>query len=90
MATQIWSGPSAHDGGPIIAALSKGSSNRKTGSVDTLWILCADEEPHKAVKSGADSSVCGDCPHRQGHGELGDCYVQTFQAPLSVYRSASK
>lgn len=90
MATQIWEGPSAHDGGPIIAALSHGSGNTKTGNVDTLWVLTADEEPHKAVKSGKDASVCGDCPHRQGHGELGDCYVQTFQAPLSVYRSLRK
>ena len=90
MAKKLWKGSSAHNGRPIIAALTEGSSNVKTGNVDTLWILSADEEPHKAVKSGADESVCGNCPHRQGHGALGDCYVQTFQAPLSVYRSLNK
>ncbi len=90
MAEQLWQGPSAHDGGNIIAALPKGSRNTKTGNVDTLWVLVADELPHKAVKSGADASVCGDCPHRQEHGELGDCYVQTFQAPTAVYRSTRK
>lgn len=47
-----------------------------------LWILDAQEEPHIAVKSGADESVCGDCPAR---GKW--CYVTTFQGPLSIYRS---
>jgi len=47
-----------------------------------LWILDATTEPHKAVKTGEDESVCGDCPAR---GKW--CYVTTFQGPLSVYRT---
>jgi len=86
---KVWEGKSPYDGGNIVAAISNGSTNVKTGDLDTLWILSADEEPHKAVKSGADASVCGDCPHRREHGSLGDCYVLPFQAPLSVHRSLS-
>lgn len=88
MATTIWKGKSPHNSANIMAALSYGSGNRKTGAVDTLWILAEDVAPHHAVASGADSSVCGDCPHRRKHGEKGDCYVLPFQAPLSVWKSA--
>lgn len=87
---KVWEGPSPYDGAPIVAAISNGSTNRKTGSVDTLWILARDEEPHHAVKSGADAAVCGDCPHRRDHGSKGDCYVLPFQAPLAVHRSLDK
>ena len=87
---QVWSGKSPFDGGDIVAAVSNGSQNVKTGDLDTLWILPANEEPHHAVKSGADSAVCGDCPHRRDHGSLGDCYVLPFQAPLAVHRSLDK
>jgi hypothetical protein len=47
-----------------------------------LWILDATTEPHVAVKTGEDESVCGDCPAR---GKW--CYVTTFQGPLSIYRT---
>jgi hypothetical protein len=47
-----------------------------------LWVLDATTEPHIAVKTGEDESVCGDCPAR---GKW--CYVTTFQGPLSVYRT---
>jgi len=47
-----------------------------------LWIIAANEEPHVALKSGADEAVCGDCPAR---GKW--CYVLTFQGPLSIYRT---
>lgn len=90
MATLIHKGKSAYNGEEILGAVTQSSTNRKTGKVDTLWILSADLEPHSAVKSGADASVCGDCPHRRDHGSLGDCYVLPFQAPLSIYRSLSK
>ena len=49
------------------------------------WILRSDIEPHLAIKTGDDSSVCGNCPQRHNTG--GACYVMTHQAPLSVYRS---
>jgi len=47
-----------------------------------LWILDATEEPHVAVKTGKDASVCGDCPARNKW-----CYVTTFQGPLSIWRT---
>ena len=90
MATLIHKGKSAYNGEKILGAVTHKSSNIKTGNVDTLWILPESKEPHTAVKSGCDSAVCGDCPHRRDHGALGDCYVLPFQAPLSIFRSLSK
>lgn len=84
----IYQGPSQIDGKPIVAiatGLGSGSSNRKTGSMIQTWILPADVEPHTAVKTGEDSTVCGDCPHRPIAG--GSCYVTVHQAPLAVYRA---
>jgi hypothetical protein len=87
MADLIYRGPSQFDGRRIRAAVSYGSTNRKTGDVDTLWILDDRTDPLTAARTGSDASVCGNCPHRTGHGELGDCYVTLFQAPMSVWRS---
>ena len=84
----IYKGPSMLDGKPIVAiatGLKGSSSNRKTGGMVQTWILPADVEPHKAVKTGADATVCGDCPHRPIAG--GSCYVTVHQAPLSVHRA---
>lgn len=81
----VYEGPSMINGQPIvgiITGLAVPSTNRKTGPMAQLWILDATEEPHKAVKSGQDESVCGDCPAR---GKW--CYVTTFQGPLSIYRT---
>lgn len=90
MATLIHKGKSAYNGEEILGAVTQSSSNKKTGKVDTLWILPAKEEPHAATKSGGDASICGDCPHRRDHGALGDCYVLPFQAPLSIFRSLKR
>lgn len=83
----LWEGPSALDGAPIVViatGLAKGRSrNAKTGHMVQTWILRADVAPHIAVKSGADASVCGACPHRPAL--AGSCYVTTFQAPRSVW-----
>lgn len=81
----VYEGPSELNGEPIvgiITGLVSPSTNVKTGPMAQLWILNAQEEPHTAVKSGADEAVCGDCPAR---GKW--CYVTTFQGPLSIYRS---
>lgn len=74
----------------IIATGLKGSENAKTGSMVQIWIIPRNVEPHKAVKSGADSIVCFDCKHRPTLAKkTGDapCYVTTFQAPLSIHRA---
>ena len=84
----LYQGPSALDGAPIVViatGVAKRTLNEKTGDMVQTWVLRADVEPHEAVKSGEDASVCGLCPHRPAIG--GSCYVKTFQAPLSVYRA---
>jgi hypothetical protein len=83
---KIYEGPSALDPKvTIVAFISFDSSNVKTGAMAQLWILNRDEEPHTAQKTGADKAVCGSCPQRPKLG--GECYVVTFQGPLSLYRA---
>ena len=90
----IWEGASVIDGAPI-AAIATGIKgrvrNEKIGQMIQVWILRSDIAPQAAVHTGADSSICGACPHR---GEIVDgrnvgrsCYVTVFQAPASVYRT---
>lgn len=78
----IYDGPSLIDGDPIVALVTGfkiDSKNTKTGNLLQTWILRADVDPLQAQLTGADESVCGDCPHR---GRLEDggnpgrsCYV---------------
>ena len=90
-AVVVYRGPSAINGAPIVAILTgiaNPSNNPKTGPMVQLWILAADEAPHHAVKTGADSAVCGDCPMRPSVAKKGQaCYVATYQAPRSVWAS---
>jgi hypothetical protein len=46
------------------------------------WVLRADLAPVEALRTGADRSVCGDCPLRAGV-----CYVNVGQAPRQVYEA---
>ena len=90
----LYQGPSRLDGQPIVAiatGLARPSANAKTGRMVQTWILRQDQEPHTAAHTGADASVCGDCPHR---GRIVDrrnversCYVRLGDAPLSIYRA---
>jgi hypothetical protein len=84
----IYRGPSMLDGAPIVCiatGLDASSRNSKTGALIQTWIIREDIAPHIAAATGSDASVCGDCMHRPSSG--GACYVKTFQAPLSVWRS---
>lgn len=81
----LYRGPSMLDGSPIIAVATFASENAKTGAMVQTFIMREDVEPHTALKTGADASVCGDCKHRPANG--GSCYVVVHQAPLSVYRA---
>jgi hypothetical protein len=81
----LYEGASVLDGKPIVVLATLETSNAKTGAMVQTWILRSDIEPHQAVKTGDDVSVCGNCPQRHYNG--GACYVVTHQAPLSVYRS---
>jgi hypothetical protein len=90
----LYRGPSQLDGAPIIViatGIAGASRNEKTGDLIQTWILREDISPTEAVKTGADASICGTCPHR---GQIVDgknigrsCYVTIFQAPLNVWKS---
>jgi len=86
----IYHGPSVLDGELILAIVTEGSENRKTGPMDQVWILRADRAPVEAAREGADVSVCGACPLRGR--EIGTlmgraCYVNLGQAPQAVWRA---
>jgi hypothetical protein len=76
-----------------VATYSK--SNSKTGVMVQTYILRTDIDPREASKTGADSSICGTCPHRgtatddpaakQAKGRT--CYVLLGQGPLVVWRA---
>ena len=68
---EAWRGPSPVDGAPIALILtglspldSEQSVNRKTGPMVQTYIVRRDMAPVMAMMSGADRSVCGDCPLR--------------------------
>jgi hypothetical protein len=85
----LYRGPSLIDGGPIVAIASWRSTNSKTGDCPQVWILREDTPPVRAARSGADRSVCGDCPLRgtivDGRNVGRACYVVLHQAPSSVW-----
>jgi hypothetical protein len=67
----IYRGPSRIDGAPIVAIATgfrDPTANRKTGPMIQTWILREDVPPLEAVATGADRSICGECPHRGGFG----------------------
>ena len=91
----IYRGPSELDGEPIVVVatgFAKGSTNTKTGGgLIQTWILRDDIDPVVAANTGADSAICGQCPHRgvviDGKNVGRSCYVTLFQAPLNVWRT---
>jgi len=89
---KVYDGPSMLDGERIImlvSGLASASSNTKTGDMLQTWIMRYDTAPNQAVKTGADASVCGNCPLRplnyKAAGHRRPCYVKTFQAPRSTW-----
>ena len=80
-------GVSPLDGSPFVVVLTTKSGNRKTGDMCQVWILREDQDPVAAIASGADFTVCGDCPHRKQTDGSRSCYVNVGQAPLSVWRT---
>ena len=91
----IYNGPSLLDGKPIVAIATYSNRNPKTGRVVQTYILRADLNPLEASKTGADYSICGNCPMRgtpttdparkQAKGRR--CYVNLGQGVLIVWRS---
>lgn len=93
----IYQGPSMLDGAPIVviaSGLSAKSKNGKTGDMVQTYILRSDIEPTTAIKTGADSSICGACPHRgtaTGTATEGrTCYVNVGQGPLQIFRGFAR
>ena len=112
-----------HETKDIVCIATFNSSNKKTGDEVQTWILYKHEAPHRAIDSGKDKAICGDCKHRGQTLDLDNaiiysndltnpkkkallkriedkkekglnsininrtCYVATFQAPLSIYKS---
>ena len=82
----LYEGPSAIDGAPIVVIATRvdtASNNAKTGAMVQTFIIRADVHPFRALKSGQDESVCGDCPQRPFKG--GKCYVDVAKSVASVY-----
>ena len=89
----IYNGPSQLNGDAIrsvITGTKIKSKNDKTGDMAQMWIMVSAERPTDAAKTGADSAVCGECPHRPLLAKINNvapCYVNLGQAPNGVYRS---
>jgi hypothetical protein len=91
----IYDGPSAYDGKPIVVIATWSKRNTKTGGVLQTYILCRDTDPRDASKSGADSTICGACPHRGTPTDDPErkiakgrtCYVNLGQGVLIAWRS---
>lgn len=90
----IYEGPSLIDGKPIVAIAQVDSGNKKTGNMVQTWILRSDIDPITASRTGQDSSICGDCPHKgtpnnnaKGWATDRTCYVNLLFAPNGVYKA---
>lgn len=85
----IYRGPSRINGKPIVVVvtgLNRGSKNGKTGEMVQVFILADKVKPSKALSTGEDEAVCGDCPHRLVNGS-GTCYVNPCHGPDGVMRA---
>jgi len=91
----IYRGPSLIDGAPIVVIAIDSPRNTKTGRMVQTYILRADMDPREANKTGADFSICGNCPHRgtptndpdKAQAENRSCYVLLGQGVLIAYRA---
>jgi len=90
----IYDGPSLIDGSPIVAIAQVKTGNRKTGDMVQTWILRSDIDPITASRTGADTAICGDCPHKgtpsdnnRGWATDRTCYVNLLFAPNGVYKA---
>lgn len=88
----LYEGPSLLDGKPVVViatGLGARSTNSKTGAMVQTYIMRADIHPVESVRSGADASICGDCPLRPSLAAKGAarCYVNKGFGPAAVYRA---
>ena len=90
----MWEGASVLDGSPIAVIATMATSNVKTGDMVQTWILRSDIDPITASRTGADTAICGDCPHKgtpsdkpTGWAKDRTCYVNLLFAPNGVYKA---
>lgn len=85
---RVYNGPSKLNARPIqvvITGLDKRSKNPKTGDMAQTYIMPARVLPSTAVRTGSDSSVCGDCSLRPSVAAADPCYVTTVHGPRATY-----
>ena len=67
----LYEGPSRINGVHIVAILTYGSKNKKTGDIPQVWILQPGVHPFQTRVDGSDVAVCGGCILAKNRG----CYV---------------
>lgn len=88
-------GLSPLDASPYVAIAVLRSENSKTGDMIQVYILRPDIHPLDAIASGADYTICGDCPHRRRFNpETGkwqrSCYVDISKSVSAVWRAFTR
>lgn len=91
----IYRGPSLLDARPVVVVvtgLAGASANTKTGGMVQTWILRDGIHPVDAVRTGADASVCGQCPLRPALAakNAARCYVNHGFGPASIHRALAR
>ena len=78
----------------IVCILIGSSKNRKTGGMVQSFILVKDVDPITANRTGLDSLICGQCPHRGTPNDNGKglatgrtCYVNIGQGVSQVWKA---
>lgn len=88
-------GLSPIDQQPYVAIMVLRSSNVKTGDMAQVFIIRPDVHPLEAISTGADVTICGNCPHRRKwNAELGkftrSCYVDVGKSVGAVFRAFAR
>lgn len=88
-------GLSPIDGQPYVAVLTLRSRNAKTGDMAQVFIIRPDLHPSEALATGADRTICGDCPHRPRWSPELDrivrsCYVEVGKSVGAVWHAFTR
>ena len=89
----FYRGASMLDGKPIVGIVTgyriDSKNSKSCGAVLQTFILRQDMDPVEAARTGADASICGDCPHRgasDGYVNSGrSCYVNIGTGVRNVW-----
>ena len=79
-----------------ITGIQGNSKNKKTGNLAQVSIMLSDIHPYEAIKTGADSAICGNCIFR-GEWDVTlkkmvnrKCYVNLSHSPNATYKATDK